>query len=363
MAEGFGPDEELLSRRQAYDAAMQRLEAAREQSTRAAGFGDTHAGRRVAGELQAAEAAARAAAAYYNSGVDQHPENQYRRILEESEGVKAPEISTFGWIAQNPSVLEAVPLSDQQRADNARLAHVLKRVHEASNARGPSDPFSWSNYRGPMSEGMAEMETQAAELYGIPGTGFSGYAEKRRQLESPYQYRQFGKDEYGQPLPMAGQVMEALRPLSALYGGLSRFKDNFISGGAALSEGRVGDAAEAFAYAVPNLVSPVFHRGGEGMESDWRDYLSGRESAAIDLAADVPLFFTRGVFPARAGRGVSVLRAEDRIRQYRDEMLRPLLQQAARRHHPDVGGSVEAMKRANAAFDAGDVETLRQMAQ
>jgi len=318
---------------------------------------------RIESEYAAAEDSARRARDHYLRGEESHPGNEYAKILREAESVQAPELSAWDWFRQNPSLLEAVPLSDQQRTDNARLAHILKRVHEASNARAQSDPFAWGNYRGPLAESMADMESQAAELYGIPGTGFTGYPERRRQLGSPYEYRPFGKDEYGQPLPMPGQALEALRPLGALYGGVSRFKDNFLSGGAALAEGRLGDAAKSLAYAVPNLASPSFHVGNAGTASDWRGYLGDGEAAALDVASEVPLFFFRGLHPSRAGRGVSVLGAEDRIRSYRDEVLGPLLRQAARKHHPDLGGSAEAMKRANAAFEAGDVETLRQMAR
>lgn len=362
MAE-FGPDAELERRRAEYESAQQQLS---ELVAEASAHGPTATPDKQSAMRQAIDQARERAERLrqaYSYGASRHPASQFQEILREADGVKAPKLSMWDWVRQNPSVLEAVPLTGEQRDANARLSHILKRVHEAANAGTPQDPFHWSNYRGPLAKDMAEMETMAAEAYGVPGTEFSGYPERRRQLESPYQYRQWNRDEYGQLLPVEQQAQEALRPLGAVWSGASRFHDNFASGGAAAAEGRLGDAAKAFAYAVPNLVSPAFHVGGPGMESDWRQYVSGSEAAALDTAADIPLWLFRGFMPRKAGRGLSALGAEDRIRQYRDELLGPLLKQAARKHHPDVGGSVEAMKRANAAFDAGDVEALRQMAQ
>lgn len=361
MAE-FGPDAELDRRRAEYDAARSSYESLLQESQ---AYGEKASpAKRAAMQRAVTEAAERAERLRqsYNYGASKHPAGQFQQILSEADGVAAPKLTTWDWVRKNPSPLEAVPLTEDQRRANARLSHILKRVHEAANAGSPQDPFHWGNYRGPMSGDMAEMETMAAEAYGVPGTDMKGYPEFRRQLESPYQYRPWNRDQYGQVLPLEGQAMEAFRPLSAVWSGVSRFKDNFAAGGAALSEGRPGDAAKAFAYAVPNLISPAFHVGGEGMDTDWREYVEPGEATAMDMAAEVPLWMFRGLYPRRPGRGLASIGTEDRIRQYRDELLGPLLRQAARKHHPDVGGSAEAMKRANAAFDAGDVETLRQMA-
>ena len=380
MADGFGPDEELRARKAALDEAVRRMQGPADAARRfrppyLAAAEQSPLRERVESEYASAAESAQRARDHLVRGVEQHPANQHRQILEEAEGITAPELSSWQWFKQNPGMLEAVPKSDDERAQAARAQFILQRVQSALG-RDAGGPFSWATYSGPGADAI-RADSEAARAY-------AASPSMREAMASPYHYQPYTLlDERGEMLPLMedsvypkqyGEELtgsplvdralgNAYRPLSALWGGASRFKDNFLSGGAALAEGRASDAGEAFVYALPNLVSPVFHRGGAGTDSDWRGYLSDRESAAIDLAADVPMFFTRGVFPARAGRGVSALRAEDRIRQYRDEMLGPLLKQAARRHHPDVGGSVEAMKRANAAFDAGDVETLRQMAQ
>ena len=375
MAEGFGPDEELRARRAAYDAAVKRLDAAKEQYGQAEGFRGTQAGGRVEGELRAAEDAVRSAAEHYNRGLEQHPANQYRQILEEAESITAPELSSWQWFKQNPGMLEAVPKSDDERAQAARAQFILQRVQSALG-RDAGGPFSWATYSGPGADAI-RADSEAARAY-------AASPSMRQAMASPYHYQPYTlldergemlplmedsvyPKQYGEELtgsPLVDRVLgNAYRPLAALWGGTGRFHDNFASGGAALSEGRLGDAAKSFAYAVPNLISPAFHRGGPGMQDDWRGYVGERAASAMDSAATLPFWFTRGLYASRPGGGVSVLGSENRIRQYRDELLGPLLKQAARRHHPDVGGSVEAMKRANAAFDAGDVETLRQMAQ
>lgn len=386
MAEPWGAGAELAERERAFRRAAEVMEAARARALESRrprpGLTDELASQQDEAESQvrAAEAPARTAALAYEHAYQSHPATQYRQILAEAGEVQAPKMSGWQWFAQNPSLLEAVPLSDEARREQARLSHVLKRVHEASNARPPHDPFSWGNYQGPESQHMAALQALAAEHFGVPGTEFTGNPERRRQLDSPYHYRPFNRDEDGDLLPMPGsdtwhrqasesgslpedQLLEAFRPLSAAWGGVSRWKDNFASGGAALAEGRLGDAAKGFGYAIPNLVSPSFHRGAAGADGDWRGYLEPREAAALDVAAELPLLFSRGLYRGRPGTGVAALGAEDRIRQYRDELLGTLYRRAARRHHPDVGGSVDTMKQINEAASAGDLESLRRFAQ
>lgn len=379
MAE-FGPDAELAARLQAMEESMAKLEQAGRPLQRfrvpyRAAAEQSRARSRLEAEYaDAAERAERARDSYVR-GVEQHPAAQYRQILEEADGVKAPELSGWEWFKQNPSLLEAVPKTDKERTQDARTAFILRRVGDAA-AKSVGGPFAWSGYGGPGSDAI-QAATEAAGAYA------SG-PRVRVAMESPYHYQPYSLlDDNGEMLPVMGDpvypeaygdsltgspladrvLANAYRPVSALWGGAGRFHDNFVSGGAAVSEGRLSDAAKAFGYAVPNLVSPSFHVGGPGMEDDWRGYVKPGEAAAMDLAADVPWWFTRGVYRSRPGRGLTVAGAEDRIRQYRDELLGPLMRKAAQRHHPDVGGSLDAMKRVNEAFATGDVDTLRRMAQ
>lgn len=362
MADSWGPGYELEQRRLAYEQARRQYDVANAEvaDIRSPRIGDAD---ELARRFDVADLARRAAAEREEQlrqslkhAATGHPASQYRKIMAEADEIQAPELSWWQWWQQNPSVLEAVPLTDQQRTDNARLSHVLKRVHEAANAGSPSDPMHWSNHQGPEAQHMADLQVLAAEHYGVPGSGFSGNPERRRQLESPYSYRRFNRDEDGQTLPLPEQLGEALRPLGALWGGVSRFKDNFISGGAAAAEGRWGDAGMAAAYAVPNLVSPAFHRGGPDAASDWRGYVGPGEAAAMDVAFDLPFWLTRGVYGRSSAAG-------DRIRKVRSELLKPAYQRAAWANHPDRGGSAEAMSRINNAMEAGDLEALLRFSQ
>jgi hypothetical protein len=368
MAESWGPDAELEELRRAYEQARRQYDATEaevgEILSPRIGDVDELARRYDVAELArqaAAERADRQRQSLQRAAAI-HPAKQYQEILEEAENIQAPELSGLQWFMQNPSLLEAVPLPDEARRDQARLAHVLKRVNEAANSRSPTDPFHWSNYQGPEAQHMADLQVLAAEHYGLPGTDFKGNAERRRQLESPYAYRPFGRDDEGEFIPFEGHMDEAMRPLSALYSGAYRWKDNFLSGGAAVADGRLTDAAKDFGYALPNLVSPSFHRGGAEMEGGWRQYVSPGEAKGLDMAASLPVWLARGLYPRRPGTGLSVS-TENRIRSVRDELLQPLYRQAAKKYHPDRGGTQEAMQKVNAAFDAGDAETLRRLAQ
>jgi hypothetical protein len=106
------------------------------------------------------------------------------------------------------------------------------------------------------------------------------------------------------------------------------------------------------------------------MEDDWRQYVRPGEAAAMDTATTIPFYFTRGLYPSRGVRGLPAMGAEERIRGLQGDSLRhwqeqhaALLRRAARRHHPDVGGSTESMKRVNEAFSAGDAEALIDLAR
>lgn len=344
-------DAELQSRRAAADEAMAVLDARKAEAERAAQAGASK--EKIASLEQGVQSAyeqARRLAEFYNSGVAQDPLTQYQSIMSQAADVQAPELSAYEWWKQNPSLLEAVPLTDEQRTANAREAFILKRVHEAANSLPPSDPLNWSNYRGPEAGHMADLEVRAAEMYGIPGTAFQGYPERRRQLESPYDYRPWNKDDYGQNLPPGQQLLEAFRIPGALYGGIGRFKDNFIAGGRAASEGRAYEAIKDFAYAAPNLLSPSFHRGGEGMADDWRPAAGRPLANAIEYANLAGELLAGGNLFRRRAPAIPAAGDLARVEQLRREL--------GRRYHPDVGGSVEAMKAINRAADAGDTDTL-----
>lgn len=359
---------EIDARRKEYEAAVERLRQATASATRVqvpyrdAAVSEDEKRRVLDAHIAAGEDAERRRD-WLNSAVSRHPANEYLGIVRDASSVRAPKLSGRQWWSQNPSLLEAVPRSDDERDRNAQLAYTLKRVHEAANSRQPGDAFRWDRYRGEYSNEMAGLEALAAQAYGIPNTDLKPNAEVQRQLESPYEYRKWFRDDSGDLLPAAEIPLEALRPLSAAFGGLTRFHDNFISGGSAASEGRVGDAVKSFAYAVPNLVSPSFHRGGSGTETDWRGYVEPGEAFAIDMAAEIPMWLWRGLYPGKRAAGLVPIGAEGRIRQYRDELLTPAFHRAARRHHPDVGGTTEVMQKINAARAAGDLESLERLAR
>lgn len=287
-----------------------------------------------------------------------HPAVAYAKIQEEAESVEAPELSAFDWMRQNPSLLEAVPKTDDQRRDSARVQFVLDRVREESGRMGADDPMSWSKYQGPMREDMDRDLSYAAD------------PKLTRGLQSPYLYEPpTWMDDSGEMLPLMpdpvypeplspvtgspfiDRTIEnvASRPMNALFGGLYRFPDNLIAGGRAAAEGRLTDAAAAAASAIPNLVSPAFHRGGAGMEDDWRPAAGPTASAAIDMAAFLaPMAATGRVRPRIA--------MPSRVNP---TLLRDAHQAAARKFHPDMGGSVEMMKAINRYREDGNLAALQ----
>jgi hypothetical protein len=363
MDESFGPDAEIEGLRSAYESAKESYETLRREYDERAAQATPEKAESMRRAVDEAAQRAERARGLLRSAMQRHPASEYSQIIEDSKAVQAPEMSAWQWFKQNPGILEARPLSQDRRTQNARLAYVLQRVREAASRGSPHDPMHWGNYSGPGADQMADLQARAAEVYGIPGSGLSGNAELRRQLESPYDYRPFGRDEEGEWLGKNRMLEETLRPLDAAWGGVTRWKDNFLSAGSALAEGRLKDAAADAAYAFPGLASPAFHRGGPGSSSDWRGYLEPGEASAMEIAFDAPLWLTRGVYrkavrpPSLASGG-----AEDRIRQLRGE-LGPMYRRAARANHPDRGGSADIMKQINAAFEMGDVNALRRFAQ
>ena len=289
---------------------------------------------------------------------DRHPAVAYAKIQEEADNIQAPELSTFDWIRQNPSLLEAVPKTDDQRRDSARVQFVLDRVRQESGRMGADDPMSWSKYQGPLREDMDRDLAYAAD------------PKLARGLQSPYLYDPptwtddsgemlplMPDPVYPEPLspvtgsPLIDRTIENLasRPMGALFGGISRFPDNLIAAGRAAAEGRLTDAAAAAASAIPNLVSPAFHYGGAGMEDDWRPAAGPTASAAIDMAA---------FLAPMAARGPRIGMPQVRP-QVNPALLRAAQRAAARRFHPDIGGDAELMRAANIYAEEGNLAALQ----
>ena len=364
-------DEELQAREDAYGRALDRFQAAKakveaipesyRQSSEAAALKD---------DLSRAQDAAQRAYEYLQSGEQQHPSNQAAAIYLEAEGLEPPQLSAWQWYKQNPNLLEAVPKTDAERKAGLRQDFILRRVQEAAG-KSEGTPFSWSNASGEDIRQLAE----SARRYAEDAVG-------QQQMASPYLYEPYSlTDETGEPLPLvrtsgypdltslstgsprADRVLYNMaRPGLAVYRGLDRWKNNFLAGGAALSEGRIGDAAKSFAYAIPNLVSPAFEVGGEDRPQDWRTYMTPEEAGWTEFALDLPFWLEgRNAFLRRPGKSLAPLGSSPRSR-IQDELLRPLQRRAAKRHHPDVGGSEEMMRRVNEAFDRGDIDALRRLA-
>lgn len=386
MADSVGPDAEIAARQQAFLDAKRRYDAARADASRLqiplrTADVPAQVRERVLAEEAAAYGRAVEAQQHLERGSSQHPANQYASILEETDRIRAPALSGWEWFRQNPSLLEAVPKSDDERTRHAQSDFLLRRVQEAV-AKNAGGPFAWEGYEG---DGQMRSDVEAARSYAADTSA-------QQSLANPYHYQPYTlADESGKMLPLMedpvyprpyGESLtgsplvdrvlgNSIRPLQAIWGGTGRFHDNFAAGGVAASEGRLGDAAKSFAYAVPNLVSPAFHRGGPGSEGDWRPYLKPGEAAAVDVAASMPFWFTRGMYPSRAGSGVTAVGAEARIRGLQGDLLkgwqdshRDLLRRAVQRHHHDLpGGSAEAMRQINNAWDGADLETLRRFAQ
>lgn len=374
MAEPFGPDEELRARRAAYDAAMKRLNAAKEQYGQAEGFRGTQAGDRAESELRAAEDSVRSTAEHYNRGLEQHPENQYRQILDEAAKVKAPQLSDWDWFRQNPGFLTAEPLSEDERSANARLDFILRRVHEAQQGQSPHDPMSWANYRGPLSGAMDDFTVASAEAYGWQGLpGDPSYLEK---LRSPYRHRAPFQDEQGHTLPWydkesghyplmadaaqlgatAAVFSKWPKPILA-FNALSTAHNTAIPVYQRLAEGRMADAADSLARAPLGVLNPAYSAGREGGPHDWRVGVPSELSSSIDVLAETVPWFV-GVPRRRA------LPAGQRIRSLADPgALNAAYRQAAWRLHPDYGGSTEAMQLLNAARDRGDIGAIIRMSQ
>lgn len=363
MADPFGPDQEIARREERLRAARLALAQARRpewQLREELGM--------PYGPLLPQQDAAVARAdsqAYYNSpearsvefaekslaqGIEDHPRNLLASALAGAQKVSVPGLSLFQWAYSNPSLTTALPRSDDERLANARRMYILDKIRPHTQRHPSGSPLSLDNYRGPGSEILSE--AMVDDMY------FQQNPAVREMMESPYEYV---PDGYSPALERLSQEQVLLDPLNraagAVYGGLGRFADNFLAGGRDLARGQFADAAKDFAYAAPNLVSPVFHRGSAGSAQDWRPD-AGPMALPIELASEVPFFFYRGVMPGRA------VPAGERIRQLVDpDALNDLYRAAARRHHPDLGGTTEAMQTLNRLRELGDMRGIARMAQ
>lgn len=381
MAEEFGPDAELLRRQQLHEAAMRRLREAdlAAQRFRVPYLAASESSRvrdRVEEEHAAALEAARRSARYYSDGVEEHPANQYVKILADSQGVKAPELSRWQWFAKNPGFLTASPRTDDERTANARLEFILRRVHEAQRGENPHDPMSWANYRGPLADAMAKHSVMAAQA--------DGDAAMLEDLQSPYTHRKLFRSEDGSALPWYDKesghypvMAEAaqlgataygygkwLKPIMA-FNAMATAHNTAIPASQELFGGRVGGAVDVLARYPLGVLNPEYSAGRKGGDYDWRAGVPAEFAVAADTLAETAPWF---VATPRLGRPrIPALAGE--VKSWRDlravdlDDLRRLHQQAAQRHHPDRGGDPAVMRRLNELYESGDVGGLRSFAR
>jgi|688.fasta_scaffold00668_80 hypothetical protein len=363
MAEEFGPDQELASRAERLRQARLALAKIRQpewQLREGLGlpYGPLLPGQDVAvarADSQAYYGSPEAGAVEFaekslEQGVEDHPQNLLASAMAGAEKVRVPELSGFQWAYANPSLLTAVPRSDDDRLANARQMYILDKIRPHTQRHPPGSPLAIDNYYGPGKDILADAMVEDRYFQENPAI--------RKMLASPYEYVPDGYSPEMEKLSPEQLITDPLnRATSAVYGGLSRFSDNYLAFGRDMARGQGGSAFKDFVYGIPNLVSPVFHRGGPGSEQDWRPD-AGSMAAPIEVAGQLPFLFYRGVMPKRA------LPAGERIRQLVDpDVLNAAYRSAARRHHPDVGGTTEAMQMLNRLRDMGDVQGIARMAQ
>lgn len=384
MAEPWGADAELAERRLAYEEAVAALEAA---GTRAQDFRIPHRNAPQAyADLIDADQRAERLRRSYNYAVDKHPAHQFRQILADADGVTAPQLSRWQWFAQNPGFFTATPKTDEERDDDARAAYILKRVHEASNAAPAYDPFSWGNYQGALSEVLGQAQVEAADLYGVPGTELTGNPTLRGNLESPYKHRKGFRDEAGNLLPWydkesghypllgeaAGTGAQAYFlgkfPAAALgFNAMGSGHNTAIPVAQQLSRGELGGAIDALASGPLSLLNPDYAAGRRDGPYDWRPGSPAEFVHAADTLADILPWV---VATPRMRRRAPAAGAEGRVRSLLGDDLsawqrqhRDAYHAAAKRHHPDYGGSGEAQRALNEAWRTGDTEALLRYAR
>lgn len=292
----------------------------------------------------------------YEHAANNHPTNFMSRISEEASQQKAPELSTFQWLYKNPGMLTARPKSQEQRDSEARLMFLAEKVKEQAAKFPQGHELNPWNASGDAASALQGLMAEAEMLDQNPG--------RRSRFESPYNHRKFNHDEDGNLLPLDQQIWEPLHVADAAYGGLRRWKDNFVHAGKRLAEGSPLEALGSAAAAFPGLVSPAFHRGEHGSDTDWRP-AAGGYATPIDLGVDALTLrwngrsaFRRpgsGLMPGAQGGAPSALTPE----QLDD--LRRAFQSASKRTHPDLGGSEAAQRAVNAAYESGDFSALQRL--
>lgn len=359
-------DEELARRELALKSAIAASQSRLADSGRS-GLTESQKERTSAALAEALQQEQRAAESLRH-GRDQHPGNRLNKILQEAKGVRAPAMSSVDWWRQNPSILTAVPRSQEERDERERTAYILRRIHEESADSG--GPLSWNNYR--FSQGVSDLEVEAARGLGVHGVPGSGNAAAVRSWTAPYKYRPWFQTEDGEWLQYydkdsgAYPILDDVAALGAtaagsyafpswpLYAGAYRAADNFVDAGDKLARGRVGEAAKSAAYAIPGIVSPSFHVAGPGMEGDWRQKAGPWIAGTADLAMEAAML-------AAAPRLRRLPQSTDKIRQLQGE-LRDAYHRASRVAHPDVGGSEPLQQLVNRAFESGDRAMLERIA-
>lgn len=396
MAEVFGPDQELASRAERLRRAQEALAKIRRSEPQLRKDLELP----VIGPLFPGQYVALAQAdsdSYYNSpearavefaeksfeqGVEDHPANQYRRIMEDAQGVKAPELSDWDWFRQNPGFMTAKPRTDEERLQNARLDFILRRVHEAQQGRGAYDPMSWANYNGPESERMDSLAAMAAEAYGVGGqAGNHAILEK---LRSPYTHRQVFQDERGDMLPWydresghypimaegAGLGASAfahakwLKPILAVNA-MATAHNAAIPASQQLYGGNVGGAMDVLARAPLGVLNPEYAPGRPGGAYDWRPGVPSELVTGADTAAEILPWL---VATPRFGRS-RIPQLARQVKRWSDLSAAELAEARkvhgalSRKYHPDlIGGDGAIQRRLNDLFESGDLPGLRSFA-
>lgn len=354
--EPWGPNAEVRSRSEAYADARRRLTGASHNAERAlAESAGEQVMARIAAEERAAMDAAYAAQKDLDYAVQSHPQQRFAKILDESERVNAPKLSYWQWFQQNPSLLTAVPKTDVQRTEDARVAFILRRIKEEQGKFDPGSPFEWDaarddtkDYYTRASAGVSDAELQGMDspyVYRAPfSDGAGGYA--------PLYDRETG--HYPAALDAASIGAAAVAPLSYVaYPAAENIVSPLVGAGNQLARGNLTAAGEIASRLPLAALNPAYDRAAEGSEYDWRG------AAGPGLSKWLPRAAMAASFLAKPPR----LPVADRIRRVSPQAIKAAHRAASLRHHPDRGGSLEVMKRINEAASMNDIETLLRYAR
>ena len=184
--------------------------------------------------------------------------------------------------------------------------------------------------------------------------------------------------EYFSPANPAPRYTKALNetvryPLEVF----SRPRDTLISAGQSASGGDYLGALGKLVAAPVSMAIPAVASGRVGDPDDWQEKARqlGIDEATImglDLGTDPSTYIGYGAARKAAGTAArmagfarkarQVTDSADRVRSLAKE-IEALRRQAAKLHHPDRGGSAEAMKAINRAADEGNVMSLLRYAK